>query len=96
MNEIIRWKPFLATYTSYDGRWKVNVRFRCPRCGGSGCDRKTKLSYNRVDDRHFWQGGFRCSNCGEESDKDGGPFYYASECFVTEKEEIVVQLTLFD
>ena len=95
MNEIIRWKPFLATYISYDGRRNVTVRFRCPRCGGSGCDRKTKLSNNRVDDRHFWQGGFRCSNCCEERDKDGRSFYYASECFVTEKEEIVEQMSLF-
>ena len=93
MNEIIRWKPFLAKYTSYDGIRKV-VTFTCPWCGGKNCDRKTRATKNRIDDRTFWQGGFRCSDCGAELDRNGETFYYASDCFVKAMEEVVIQLTI--
>lgn len=96
MDEILRWKPFLATYTSYDGRWRVTQTFRCPHCGGRNCDRKTRKTHNRTDDRHFFQGSFRCSDCGAEQDKNGEGFYYASDCFVGTRDEIVEQLSLFD
>lgn len=96
MDEIIRWKPFLATYISYCGRYHVTVSFRCPHCGGRNCDRRTKHTFNRVSDRHFFQGGFRCSDCGAEHDKNGESFYYASECFPHIREEIVEQLSLFE
>lgn len=95
MTEIIRWKPFLAKYISYDGEHEVTVTFRCPHCGGRNCDRRTKETYNRADDRTFWQGAFRCSDCKAERDKDGETFYYASKCFVMAKGEIVIQQTLF-
>ena len=95
MDEIIRWKPFRAIYTSYDGRFKVTVKFKCPYCGSGNCDRRTKRTKSRVDDRHFWQGHFRCSDCGAELDKNGEPFYYASACFINVREEIVQQLSLF-
>ena len=95
MDEIIRWRPFLAKYVSYDGKSHMTVTFRCPWCGGRNCNRKTKLTKNRIDDRHFWQGHFRCSDCGAELDKNEETFYYASDCFVSVREEIVIQGILF-
>lgn len=70
------------------------VKFKCPYCGSENCDRK--VNGQRVDDRHFWQGNYRCSDCGAEKDKDG-PFYYASDCFVVvrKESEVITQLTLF-
>lgn len=94
MNEIISWKPFKAAYIGYDGVPKY-VRFKCPHCGSGACDRRTKRVKNRIDDRHFWQGEFRCSKCGAESDATGEPFYYASDCFIKTRNEIVEQLSLF-
>lgn len=94
-NEIIRWKPFLARYISYCGEKEVTVTFRCPHCGSRSCDRRTKDTYNRPDDRHYFQGTFRCSECRAEYDKNGDSFNYYSECFVQNRGEIVIQQTLF-
>ena len=57
-NEIVRWKPFLARYISYDGSKEAIVTFRCPHCGSRNCDRRTKDTHNRPDDRHFFSGIF--------------------------------------
>lgn len=92
--EIIRWKPFLAINESWDGRCNVIHTFRCPHCGGSNCDRK--LKGHRIDDRHFYQGNFRCSDCGATADKNGDAFNYYSDCFIRTEEEIIVQQSLFD
>ena len=94
MDEIIRWKPFLASYESYNG-YHVTVRFKCPHCGGQNCDRKVKHCKQKVNDRHFWQCHYRCSDCGAEHDKDGEVFYYASDCFIHVKDEVIVQQSLF-
>lgn len=94
MDDIIRWKPFLAISESWDGRSNVIHTFSCPHCGGANCDRKVKGQ--RIDDRHFYQGRYRCSDCGAEYGKDGMEFNYYSDCFIRAEEEIVVQQSLFD
>lgn len=94
MNEIIRWKPFLAISESYCGKKTVVHTFRCPHCGGKNCDRK--LPGHRKDDRHFYQGNFRCSDCGARCDKNGDAFNYYSDCFIRTEERKVIQQSLFE
>lgn len=83
--EIKKWNPFFASFVDYQSIHQ-EIIFKCPGCGSDSCERETKT---QKPDPYFFQGNFKCSNCGKKR------FNYYSDCFIkTPKQE--VQLTLFD
>jgi len=82
--EISCWKPFIAEYKDYTGKQRI-LGFKCPICGACNCERPNQI---KLADPYFFQGNFKCSNCGTSD------FNYYSNCFI-ESDKRVQQLSLF-
>ena len=70
--EIRQWNPFRAEFKDYLGNNK-SIIFKCPVCKSDNCQR---IYHNKLSDPYFFQGEFKCSDCGCSD------FNYYSDCFI--------------
>jgi hypothetical protein len=82
--EIKQWNPFQAKFKGYSGDDK-SVIFKCPVCKSNNCQR---VNHNKLSDPYFFQGEFKCSDCGQSN------FNYYSDCFIFSVQQ-VNQTSLF-